>query len=292
LNGLGGKMIEWFKLHGGRIVVVIILGSIIYFTLQKVIPRFIGRTVRMRMKRKPEIEIQKRSRTISNVITSTIGIMIGIVVLFTILAEVGINIGPALASLGILGLAISFGAQSLIKDLINGIFILVENQYGVGDVIRVGDIAGLVEEVNLRRTILRDLDGAVHYIPNNEINIVTNLTKEYSRVNMNVSVAYKEDLDKVIKIINRVCSNLSDDKDWKDKIIKSPQVLRVNALGESGIEIKIVGDTLPLAQWDIMGELRKRIKKEFDKENIEIPFPHMKVYFANRPDSKTRALKN
>jgi small conductance mechanosensitive channel len=292
LNGLGGKMIEWFKLHGGRIVVVIILGSIIYFTLQKVIPRFIGRTVRMRMKRKPEIEIQKRSRTISNVITSTIGIMIGIVVLFTILAEVGINIGPALASLGILGLAISFGAQSLIKDLINGIFILVENQYGVGDVIRVGDIAGLVEEVNLRRTILRDLDGAVHYIPNNEINIVTNLTKEYSRVNMNVSVAYKEDLDKVIKIINRVCSNLADDKDWKDKIIKSPQVLRVNALGESGIEIKIVGDTLPLAQWDIMGELRKRIKKEFDKENIEIPFPHMKVYFANRPDSKTRALKN
>jgi small conductance mechanosensitive channel len=246
----------------------------------------------MRMKRKPEIEIQKRSRTISNVITSTIGIMIGIVVLFTILAEVGINIGPALASLGILGLAISFGAQSLIKDLINGIFILVENQYGVGDVIRVGDIAGLVEEVNLRRTILRDLDGAVHYIPNNEINIVTNLTKEYSRVNMNVSVAYKEDLDKVIKIINRVCSNLADDKDWKDKIIKSPQVLRVNALGESGIEIKIVGDTLPLAQWDIMGELRKRIKKEFDKENIEIPFPHMKVYFANRPDSKTRALKN
>ncbi|MCK4252201.1 mechanosensitive ion channel family protein [candidate division WOR-3 bacterium] len=285
-------MIEWFKLHGGRIVVVIILGSIIYFTLQKVIPRFIGRTVRMRMKRKPEIEIQKRSRTISNVITSTIGIMIGIVVLFTILAEVGINIGPALASLGILGLAISFGAQSLIKDLINGIFILVENQYGVGDVIRVGDIAGLVEEVNLRRTILRDLDGAVHYIPNNEINIVTNLTKEYSRVNMNVSVAYKEDLDKVIKIINRVCSNLADDKDWKDKIIKSPQVLRVNALGESGIEIKIVGDTLPLAQWDIMGELRKRIKKEFDKENIEIPFPHMKVYFANRPDSETRALKN
>ncbi|MBA7513436.1 Small-conductance mechanosensitive channel [subsurface metagenome] len=285
-------MIEWFKLHGGRIVVVIILGSIIYFTLKKVIPRFIGRTVRMRMKRKPEIEIQKRSRTISNVITSTIGIMIGIVVLFTILAEVGINIGPALASLGILGLAISFGAQSLIKDLINGIFILMENQYGVGDVIRVGNIAGLVEEVNLRRTILRDLDGAVHYIPNNEINIVTNLTKEYSRVNMNVSVAYKEDLDKVIKIINRVCSNLADDKDWKDKIIKSPQVLRVNALGESGIEIKIVGDTLPLAQWDIMGELRKRIKKEFDKENIEIPFPHTKVYFANRPDSETRALKN
>ena len=246
----------------------------------------------MRMKSKPEVEMQKRSRTISNVITSTIGIVIGIVVLFTILAEVGINIAPALASLGILGLAVSFGAQSLIKDLINGIFILVENQYGVGDVIRVGDIAGLVEEVNLRRTILRDLDGAVHYIPNNEIGIVTNLTKEYSRVNMNITVAYREDLDKVIKVINRVCRDMANEKDWKDKIIKLPQVLRVNNLGESGIEIKIVGDTLPLAQWDIMGELRKRIKKEFDKENIEIPFPHMKVYFVDRPDSKTRDLKN
>ncbi len=285
-------MIEWFEVHGGRIILVVILGSIIYFVFQKTIPRFIRRTVRMRMKSKPEVEMQKRSRTISNVITSTIGIVIGIVVLFTILAEVGINIAPALASLGILGLAVSFGAQSLIKDLINGIFILVENQYGVGDVIRVGDIAGLVEEVNLRRTILRDLDGAVHYIPNNEIGIVTNLTKEYSRVNMNITVAYREDLDKVIKVINRVCRDMANEKDWKDKIIKLPQVLRVNNLGESGIEINIVGDTLPLAQWDIMGELRKRIKKEFDKENIEIPFPHMKVYFVDRPDSKTRDLKN
>lgn len=238
------------------------------------------------MKDKPETAIAKRSRTISFVITNTLGFVIGIVILFTILAELGINIGPALASLGILGLAVSFGAQSLIKDLINGLFILLENQFGIGDVVRVGGIAGLVEEVNLRRTILRDLDGVVHYIPNSEIGIASNFTKEYSRVNMNISVGYGEDLDRVINVINRVCEQMAHEDAWKEKIIKTPQVLRVDALGDSGIEIKILGDTKPIMQWEIMGELRKRIKQEFDKEGIEIPWPHMKVYFGNPPEMK------
>ena len=123
------------------------------------------------------------------------------------------------------------------KDIINGLFILVENQYGVGDVVKVAGIAGLVKEVNLRRTILRDLDGAVHYIPNGEISIASNLTKEFSRVNMNISVGYGENLDRVIKVINSVCSEMSKEKKWEEKIIKIPQVLRVDALGESGVEL-------------------------------------------------------
>jgi small conductance mechanosensitive channel len=233
------------------------------------------------MKDQPEAAIAKRSKTISHVITNAIGISIGILVLFTILGQVGFNIGPALASLGIAGLAISFGAQSLIKDLINGLFILLEDQYGIGDVVRVGGIAGLVEEVNLRRTVLRDLDGIVHFIPNSEISIASNLTKEYSRVNMNISVGYGEDLDRVMEITNEVCKHMADEPEWKKKIIKTPQVLRVDALGDSGIEIKILGDTRPSMQWEVMGELRRRIKKEFDKEGIEIPWPHMKVYFGN-----------
>jgi small conductance mechanosensitive channel len=221
------------------------------------------------------------------VIRGTLGFVIGAVVLFTILAEVGVNIGPALASLGIFGLAVSFGAQSLIKDLINGLFILVENQYSVGDVVKVSGIAGLVEEVNLRRTVLRDLDGAVHYIPNSEVTIASNFTKEFSRVNMNISVGYGEDLDRVIGVINQVCTTMAAEKEWKDKIIKTPQVLRVDKLGDSGIDIKILGDTKPSAQWEIMGELRKRIKHEFDKSHIEIPWPHMKVYFGDERISLT-----
>ena len=263
-------MVEWLNIHGVRIVIILVVGFIVYFIFQKIIPRSIGKTVTMRMKNKPEIELKKRSQTISRVIIGTVGIMIGIIVLFTILAEVGINIGPALASLGILGLAVGFGAQSLVKDIINGLFILVENQYGVGDVVKVAGIAGLVEEVNLRRTILRDLDGAVHYIPNGEISIASNLTKEFSRVNMNISVGYRENLDRVIKVINSVCSEMSKEKKWEEKIIKIPQVLRVDALGRFGVEIKIVGDTQPITQWDVMGELRKRIKDEFDKQDIVI----------------------
>lgn len=275
-------MIEWLKLHGGKIILVIVIAAIVYYILQRLIPRFIERTVMLKMEGKPEVEIKKRSKTIGKVIRGTLGFAIGAIVLFTLLAEVGVNIGPALASLGILGLAVSFGAQSLIKDLINGLFILVENHYGVGDVVKVGSIAGLVEEVNLRRTVLRDLDGVVHYIPNSEITIASNFTKEFSRVNMNISVGYGEDLNRVIDVINRVCTAMADEKEWKEKIIKTPQVLRVDNLGDSGIEIKILGDTMPIAQWDVMGELRKRIKQEFDKENIEIPWPHMKVYFGDK----------
>ncbi|MGB7054392.1 MAG: mechanosensitive ion channel family protein [bacterium] len=274
-------MIAWLQIHGIRIAIIVIFGFVGYLIMKRVVPRLIKKTMLMRMKDQPEAAIAKRSKTISYVITNTIGIFIGVLVLFTILGQVGFNIGPALASLGIAGLAISFGAQSLIKDLINGLFILLEDQYGIGDVVRVGGISGLVEEVNLRRTVLRDLDGVVHFIPNSEISIASNLTKEYSRVNMNISVGYGEDLDRVMEITNQVCKHMADEPEWKKKIIKTPQVLRVDALGDSGIEIKILGDTRPSMQWEVMGELRRRIKKEFDKEGIEIPWPHMKVYFGN-----------
>ena len=274
-------MIAWLQIHGIRIAIIVILGFVAYLVIKRVVPRLIRKTMLIRMKDQPEAAIAKRSKTISHVITNAIGIFIGVLVLFTILGQVGFNIGPALASLGIAGLAISFGAQSLIKDLINGLFIMLEDQYGIGDVVRVGGIAGLVEEVNLRRTVLRDLDGIVHFIPNSEISIASNLTKEYSRVNMNISVGYGEDLDRVMEITNLVCKHMADEPEWKKKIIKTPQVLRVDALGDSGIEIKILGDTRPSMQWEVMGELRRRIKKEFDKEGIEIPWPHMKVYFGN-----------
>lgn len=271
---------EWLQVHGIKIAVIIILGFIGFLLSKRLIPRLVRRTIVLRMRDKSEFVMKKRSQTISRVITNTIGIMLGLIVLFTILGQVGVNIGPALASLGILGLAVSFGAQTLIKDLINGLFILMEDQYGIGDVVRVAGISGLVEDVNLRRTVLRDLDGVVHHIPNSEIAVASNLTKEYSRVNLNISVSYREDLDRVIDVINRICTAMVKEQQWKEKIIKAPQVLRVDALGESGIEIKILGDTRPSMQWEVMGELRKRIKREFDQEGIEIPWPHMKVYFG------------
>jgi small-conductance mechanosensitive channel len=278
-------MLTWLQLHGIRIFITLVIGAVLYIVVQYLIPHLVRRTTELGMDRKHEVEIQKRSRTLIRVLRTTCAFIIGVIVLITILADVGVNIGPALASLGVLGIAVGFGAQNLVKDFINGLFILMENQYGIGDVVKVGGICGLVEELNLRRTILRDLDGVVHIIPNGEIQIASNFTKEFSRVNMNVSVSYNEDLDRVITVINDVCNRMSESEAWKGKLIKKPQVLRVDALGDSGIEIKIMGDTVPLAQWEVMGELRRRIKVEFDKQGIEIPWPHMKVYFGSQPPS-------
>jgi small-conductance mechanosensitive channel len=157
---------------------------------------------------------------------------------------------------------------------VSGFFILMENQYGIDDVVTVAGVSGQVQEVNLRRTVLRDLDGTLHSVPNGEIRVASNLTRAWSRVNLNVSVAYGEDLDKVIDVINRVGKALAEDADFAPLIITAPQVLRVDGFGESGVEIKILGDTKPIRQWDVMGELRKRLKKAFDEEGIEIPFPH------------------
>ncbi len=230
---------------------------------------------------RPKTDIKQRVKTLSSVLINTGTTIIAIVAIFTILAETGVNITPALAGLGIAGVAIGFGAKSLVKDIFNGLLILLENQYGVGDVVQVAGVIGLVEEVSLRRTVLRDLDGIVHSVPNSEIKVASNFTKEWSRVNMNISVGYGEDLNHVIEVINRVGEEITEDPYWSQFILKAPQVLRVDAFEDSGIAIKILGDTKPLCQWDVMGELRLRLKKAFDEEDIEIPWPSIKVYFDN-----------
>ena len=195
------------------------------------------------------------------------------------------------ARFGIAGIAVGFGAQYLIRDLIAGVFITIENQYRVGDVARIADIAGLVEDITLRKTVLRDLDGIVHHVPNGEIRVASNYTRHFSRVNLNVSVAYGTDLDHAIDVINRVGRELVEDKDWSDRIKTTPQVLRVDNLGDSGIDIKILGDVKPLEQWAVMGELRLRLKKAFDNEGIEIPWPHTKIYFGNALEESVATLQ-
>ncbi len=282
-------VISWLSEHGWRILLIIVLSVVFYYFLHHFIPLMVARTVSRTMKEKPETAIKKRTVTLSSVFINTGTVIIGIIAVFTILSELKIAIAPALAGLGIAGLAVGFGAQSLVKDIFNGLLILLENQYGVGDVVKVAGIAGIVEEVGLRRTVLRDLDGIVHSIPNSEIGVASNYTKEWSRVNMNVSVAYGEDLDHVIQVINKVGKQLAEDPDWAPKILQAPQVLRVDAFEDSGIAIKILGDTKPIEQWNVMGELRLRLKRAFDDEGIEIPWPHVKLYLGDLPARKLLA---
>jgi small conductance mechanosensitive channel len=225
--------------------------------------------------------LEKRTQTLVSVLTGAGRIVIGITVILMILSEIGVPIGPMLAGFGIAGVAVGFGAQYLVRDLIAGLFILWENQYRVGDVAQVGGVTGLVEEVTLRKTVLRDLDGIVHHVPNGEIRVASNYTRHFSRVNLDIPVSYGTDLDHAISVINRVCNDLFEDEEWHDRLITAPQVLRVNKWSDSAIEIKVTGDVKPLEQWATMGELRLRLKKAFDAEEIEIPWPHTKVYFGN-----------
>lgn len=276
-------MTDWFMVHGIRILAIILISTVICLLLRHFVRLLVKKFVSRQMKGQPEGEIKKRVGTLSSIFVNTGIAIVAILAIFTILPEFRVSIAAALAGFGIVGIAVGFGAQNLIRDLLAGIFILLEDQYRVGDVAKIAGIGGLVEKIELRRTVLRDLDGIVHSIPNGEIKVASNFTKGYSRVNLNVSVAYGEDLDHVIEVINRVCEKMAEDPKWSADLVSTPKVLRVDNLGDSGVDIKILGDTKPIRQWDVMGELRLRIKRTFDTEGIEIPWPHTKVYFGNSP---------
>ncbi len=274
-------VVTWLIDHGIRILIIVAVAAVLWFALNKFLTPIVRRTVARTGYKESKAAIEKRTNTLLSVFKGMGRVFIIVVAIIMVLDEVGVPIAPVLAGFGIVGIAIGFGAQYLIRDLIAGIFIILENQYRVGDVARVADIAGLVEDITLRKTVLRDLDGIVHHVPNGEIRVASNFTRGFSRVNLNISVGYGTDLDHAISVINRVGKELAEDDNWR-KVIKSPpQVLRVDNLGDSGIDIKILGDVEPIRQWDVMGELRLRLKKAFDAEGIEIPWPHTKVYFGN-----------
>jgi len=276
---------DWLLQHGTRILIILLLGVGVWFTLKKLLPPLVRRTVARTREKESKAGMEKRTKTLVGVFMGAGRISIGIIIIFMILSELDVPIGPALAGLGVIGVAVGFGAQWLIRDLIAGTFIIMENLYRVGDVVRVADVAGGVEEVTLRKTVLRDLDGIVHNIPNGEIRVASNFTRHWSRAHLNISVAYKEDLDRVMAIIRKTWEEIANDPDWGEFLIsKTPWLLRVDEFGDSGIVIKVVGETQPIKQWDVMGELRRRIKRAFDEQGVEIPWPHTKVYFGNSPE--------
>jgi small-conductance mechanosensitive channel len=279
----GEAIKKWILDHGVKIVIILIVGIVLLAALKKFLPSVVNRFMARPVRGESQQGIKKRANTLLGVFLGLGRMTVILVILLMVLSEVGVSVGPVLAGFGVVGIAVGFGAQFLIRDLIAGIFILMENQYRVGDVASVGGVTGLVEEINLRKTVLRDLDGIVHHVPNGEIRVASNYTRHYSRVNMNISVSYGTDLDFAIKVINRVCEEMAGEEQWSKVIKSTPQVLRVDKLGDSGIDIKILGDVVPLEQWNVMGELRLRLKREFDKEGIEIPWPHTKIYFGNKP---------
>ncbi len=274
---------RWFLEHGISIIIILVVGIVLWVVLRQTMPPLVRRAMARPVRGESREGLKRRADTLQGVFMGVGRIIIILMVIFLVLSELDVSIGPILAGFGVVGIAVGFGAQYLIKDLIAGIFVLMENQYRVGDVARVADVTGLVEEINLRKTVLRDLDGIVHHVPNGEIRVASNYSRHFARVNLNVSVAYGTDLDFAISVINRVCKEMAEEEQWSKVFRTVPKVLRVDKLGDSGIDIKVLGDVKPLEQWNVMGQLRLRLKKTFDAEGIEIPWPHTKVYFGNKP---------
>jgi moderate conductance mechanosensitive channel len=224
------------------------------------------------------LELKKRQDTIEalgvNVIRFFVVVIAGLMILET---GFRLDIAPAIAGLGIAGIAIGLGTQHLVKDYLNGALILIENQYAKGDVVRIAGVAGTVEDFTLRRTTLRDQDGTVHTVPNGEITVASNLTRVFARVNQDVQVVYGTNIERATKVVNDVGQALVDDPDWAPRILEQPRVERVSALGEYGVTLKILGTVRASEQWAVGGELRKRLLAAFEANGIEIPQPHRVV---------------
>ena len=267
----------WVLNHGIPIVLIVILAWIARKILKIAIKRF---EKSLEQEGVVTSERVKRAKTLSGIISTSISAIIYAVALMMLITECGVNIAPLIAGAGIAGLAIGFGAQSLVKDVISGFFLIMEDQIRVGDVANVAGVGGLVESINLRTTRLRDLEGKVHIIPNGSIVVATNLTKDWSRALVEIGVAYKENVDNVISVLKEVGEELRNDPAFKEVILEPMTVQGLNSFGDSSINIRLFFKTLPIKQWDVAREFRKRVKKAFDEKGIEIPFPHRTIYMG------------
>lgn len=267
---------NWALTTGIKILFVVIFALI----LIKVIKVTSNRLSSVLLKKKADEEAEKRAKTLTSVIQNFLIILVLIISAITIIGHLGIHIAPLLATAGIAGIAIGFAGQSLIKDILNGFFLLLWDQIRVDDYVQIADKRGLVEMINLKMTVLRDFNGNVHYIPNGAIDIVTNMTKDYSRYLFEIGVAYREDVDEVIDVIKEIDSGLREDPDFKEDILEPIEIFGLDKFADSALIIKARTTTKPSKQWRIAREFNRRLKKRFDEMGIEIPFPHRTLYIG------------
>jgi small-conductance mechanosensitive channel len=264
-------------------VLVILVGALLALRLTRLFVHGIVKTLLDReasegtAQELSAVELKKRMDTLDSLGGNTLQFFIVVIAGLMILGQLGLEIGPAVAGLGVVGIAVGFGAQSLVRDYLNGALILIENQFGRGDVIRVADVSGTVEDFTLRRTTLRDLDGVVHTVPNGEIRVASNLTRVWSRINQDVTVVYGTDIDKAIEVVDNVGREMAGDPTWKRRVLEAPRVERVQALAENGVTLKILGTVRAADQWAAAGDFRKRLLAAFREHGIQMPRPQRVV---------------
>ena len=274
------NLLRWLVTDGPRIL-AIILGMLIATRLMRLASSRAVAVIARGSRRGTKEERENRAHTLVGVFFNAMRVLIITGGIVMILPLIGIPVGPILGGAAVIGLAVAFGSQNLIRDYFHGFVILLENQYGVNDVVRIAGTAGLVERISLRMTVLRDLDGTVHFIPNGEITTVSNLTHGWSRAVFDIGIAYKEDVDRVMEVLLQIARELRADPKFASLILEDPTMLGVDAMADSAVIIKFFVKTRPLKQWDVKRELLRRIKKEFDRLGIEIPFPHRTVYLRH-----------
>ena len=270
------RAMEWVMTSGFHVALVVVLTLLGVRLLRSISRRLFEGLASRAM----DDEQKKKIQTLSTVVhrMATIGIVV--VAMMTVLKEFGIDIGPILAGAGVLGVALGFGAQHLVQDVISGFFIILDDQIRVNDIVEIAGKSGIVEKINLRITVLRDVAGNVHYVRNGQIGVVTNMTKEYSRYVFDVGVAYREDVDEVISVIRTVDEALRSDAEYREDILEPIEVLGLDRFADSAVVIRARTKTRPMQQWRVGREFNRRLKKELDARGIEIPFPHVTLYMG------------
>ena len=266
-----------------KVVIILAIAIALNIFQKKMIPRaMIAGIPKVRVESRDQLAI--RAKTIASIFIKIIAIIIWIIAIVMVLGVIKVDITPLLATLGVASLGLGFAVQNVIRDYLQGLFIVMEDWYRIGDWVTIAGMEGEVEKVSPRRTVIREINGTMHVIPNSQIPFASNQTRDWARINLYVTVAYKEDISHVYQVIDGLCQELKDDPDFGTNLTNIPSAMRVSDLGAHGVDICIRGYTKPGEQWGLTGELRKRIKNRFDQEGIEIPWPHTKVYFGNTPE--------
>ncbi len=274
MEGVFTRVLGWLVTNGLGIVLIAALTTVAL----KAAGILTSKLMAFLHRDKLDIESQKRADTLGSVLRWFARTAILLIASAMVLGQLGVQIGPVIAAAGVVGLAVGFGAQNLVQDVISGFFLLLEDQIRVGDVVQLNDKSGMVEKITLRMTILRDFAGNVHYVRNGKIDVVTNMTKEYSHYVFDIGVAYREDVDEVSRVIRAVGEDLQKDPAYQDDILAPVEVVGLDKFADSAIVIKARIKTKPVKQWRVGREFNRRLKKEFDRLGIEIPFPHLTIY--------------
>lgn len=284
--------IEWDGLIAGalRIALILSFAWIVMALVKRLLNRLEKRLLRSSVAEgEPPSESAKRVETIVRLLRQAALLALWATVALVVLKEIGVEIAPIIASAGIVGLAVGFGAQNLVRDIIAGFFFILENQVRVGDVAVVNGTGGLVEKINFRTIVLRDLGGVVHIFPNGTVTTLSNLTNQWSAYVFDVGIAYKEDTDRVIAIMKQVGKELTEDPEFSPLMLEPPEIFGVDKFADSAVMIKGRIRTKPIRQWAVGREYLRRIKYAFDENGVEIPFPHRTLYVGE--ESKPFNLK-